>query len=163
MRGRGSEPALCHQDLILSAKHVRSGCCQPMRRLAIQVLTQHKKVLFFGRRKGTITSSSGQSFQSSNFMPAVATYTYKQAQARLPRVIRGLSKGKSSRFVVAGKVIEIHLVAEKPGKSYAESEYGATPAELKRFQRKVHAKVKQSDKAGKLHDFNGDIETLLQG
>ena len=44
---------------------------------------------------------------------------------------------------------------------YAEREYGVTREELNRFEKRVHAKIEKDRKAGKLHDFTGDIEALV--
>ena len=46
---------------------------------------------------------------------------------------------------------------------YAMREYGATPAELSRFEKNVHGNVQKSRKEGKLREFSGDIEALIKG
>lgn len=42
-------------------------------------------------------------------------------------------------------------------------EYGATDAELNQVERWTHGQIEESRKKGKLHDFTGDIEALVEG
>ena len=46
---------------------------------------------------------------------------------------------------------------------YAMREYGATAAELDQFEQRTHGQIEKARKEGKLHNFTGDIEALLEG
>lgn len=46
---------------------------------------------------------------------------------------------------------------------YATRDYSATAVELNQFEQRTHGQIEKARKVGKLHDFTGDIEALLEG
>ncbi len=42
-------------------------------------------------------------------------------------------------------------------------EYGATAAELEQFEKRTHDQIEKGRKAGKLHEFTGNIEDCVTG
>lgn len=47
--------------------------------------------------------------------------------------------------------------------SYAMRAYGVTREQLKRFEKKVHGKIAQERKTGKLRTYTGSVEALIGG
>lgn len=90
----------------------------------------------------------------------MTTLTPTNARANLSRLLRRALKGDDIGIVLDGKIIALRPVTVE-STDYAMREYGATSAELIRFEKKVHAKIEKDRKAGKLHEFTGDIEDLV--
>ena len=90
----------------------------------------------------------------------MTTLTPTNARANLSRLLRRALKGDDIGIVLDGKIIALRPVTVE-STDYATREYGATSAEMIRFEKKVHAKIEKSRKACKLHEFTGDIEALV--
>ena len=93
---------------------------------------------------------------------SMTTLTPTAARANLSSLLRRALKGDDIGIVLDGKIVALRPVSVE-SMDYAEREYGVTREELGRFEKKVHAKIEKDRKAGKLHDFNGDLEALVEG
>jgi antitoxin (DNA-binding transcriptional repressor) of toxin-antitoxin stability system len=91
---------------------------------------------------------------------SMTTLTPTNARANLSGLLRRALKGEDIGIVVEGKIVALRPVMVE-STDYAAREYGATATELKRFEERIHGKVQKDRKAGKLHEFTGDIEELV--
>jgi antitoxin (DNA-binding transcriptional repressor) of toxin-antitoxin stability system len=91
---------------------------------------------------------------------SMTTLTPTHARANLSSLLRRALKGEDIGIVQDGKIIALRPVTVE-STDYAMREYGVTETELAAFEKRVHEKVAKNIKAGKFHDFTGDLETLL--
>lgn len=87
--------------------------------------------------------------------------SFDEASKNWPRILRSAAQGQAVRIVVEGKTVELHLVKSST-KSKAAAKYDVTPDELSRFEKRVHEEIQEDRKAGKLHEFTGDLQALLE-
>jgi antitoxin (DNA-binding transcriptional repressor) of toxin-antitoxin stability system len=90
----------------------------------------------------------------------MTTLTPTHARANLSRLLSRALQGEDIGIVVQGKIVALRPVMVE-ATDYARREYGASAAELKGFEKRVHGKIQKKRKAGKLRDFQGDIEALV--
>ncbi|MCX6875180.1 MAG: hypothetical protein NTW21_15430 [Verrucomicrobia bacterium] len=93
---------------------------------------------------------------------SMLTLTPTAARGNLSKLLRRALHGDDIGIVVDGKIVALRPVAVE-STDYAMREYGATAAELESFEKRVHGQIQKAAKAGKLHDFTGDIEALVAG
>ena len=93
---------------------------------------------------------------------SMLTLTPTTARGNLSKLLRRALKGEDIGIVVDGKIVALRPVAVE-STDYAQREYGATPAELERFDQRIHGQIKTAIKTGKLHEFTGDLEALVAG
>lgn len=93
---------------------------------------------------------------------SMLTLTPTAARGNLSELLRRALKGDDIGIVVDGKIVALRPVAVE-SMDYASREYGTTAEELNRFERRTHGQIEKARKEGKLHDFTGDIEALLEG
>ena len=93
---------------------------------------------------------------------SMLTLTPTAARGNLSNLLRRAIKGDDIGIVVDGKIVALRPVAVE-STDYAMREYGATAAELEQFEKRSHAKIEKARKAGKLHEFTGNIEDLVKG
>ena len=93
---------------------------------------------------------------------SMLTLTPTAARVNLSKLLRRAIKGDDIGIVVDGKIVALRPVTVE-ATDYAMREYGVTNADLERFEKRVHERVKKAGKAGKLHTFSGDIEALVGG
>jgi antitoxin (DNA-binding transcriptional repressor) of toxin-antitoxin stability system len=91
---------------------------------------------------------------------SMTTLTPTHARMNLSRLLVRALEGEDIGIVVQGKIVALRPVTVE-STDYAAREYGATAADLKRFETHVHGKVKKARKAGKLRDYTGDVEALV--
>ncbi len=64
------------------------------------------------------------------------------------------------------RAVECWIAELKKGQeaetAYAQEEYGATPAELERFDRRMKEEIEADRHAGRLREFSGDLERDLE-
>lgn len=89
------------------------------------------------------------------------TLTPTAARCNYSELLRRALKGDDIGIVVDGKIFALRPVAVE-SMDYATREYGATALDLDQFDQRAHGRIKKARKEGKLHDFTGDIEALLQ-
>ena len=93
---------------------------------------------------------------------SMLTLTPTAARGNLSELLRRALKGDDIGIVVDGKIVALRPVAVE-SMDYATREYGATVAELDQFEQRTHGQIEKARKEGKLHNFTGDIEALLEG
>ena len=93
---------------------------------------------------------------------SMLTLTPTAARGNLSELLRRALKGDDIGIVVDGKIVALRPVAVE-SMDYAMREYGATAMELNQFEQRTHGEIEKARKKDKLHDFTGDIETLLKG
>ena len=93
---------------------------------------------------------------------SMLTLTPTAARANLSELLRRALKGDDIGIVVDGKIVALRPVAVE-SLDYATREYGATVMELNQFEQRTHGQIEKARKEGKLQDFTGDIEALLEG
>jgi antitoxin (DNA-binding transcriptional repressor) of toxin-antitoxin stability system len=93
---------------------------------------------------------------------SMLTLTPTAARSNLSELLRRALKGDDIGIVVDGKIVALRPVAVE-SMDYATREYGATVAELDQFEQRTHGQIEKARKEGKLHDFTGDIEAILEG
>ena len=91
---------------------------------------------------------------------SMTTLTATNARVNLSRLLRRALKGEDIGIVMEGKIIALRPVTVE-STDYAMREYGATETELKNFEKRIHGKIEKDRKAGKLHEFTGDLEALV--
>ena len=90
------------------------------------------------------------------------TLTPTAARGNLSELLRRALKGDDIGIVVDGKIVALRPVTVE-SMDYATREYGVTAAELDQFEQQTHGNIQKARKEGKLRDFSGDIEALLEG
>lgn len=93
---------------------------------------------------------------------SMTTMTPARASTELPRLLRRALKGDDIGIVMDGRIVALRPVTVE-STDYAEREYGITPRKMETAEQKLHGQIQKDRKAGKLHDFTGDIETLVAG
>jgi antitoxin (DNA-binding transcriptional repressor) of toxin-antitoxin stability system len=91
---------------------------------------------------------------------SMTTLTPTRARVNLSQLLRRALKGEDIGIVLEGKIVALRPVTVE-STDYAMREYGATETELKQFEKRTHEKIEKARKAGKLHEFTGDIEALV--
>lgn len=85
--------------------------------------------------------------------------TFNDAAKKWHRLLHAAAQGESVRIDVQGKVVELHLVDSENISDFEE--YDVTEKELNRFEKSVHAEIQKDREAGKLHEYTGDLASLL--
>ena len=93
---------------------------------------------------------------------SMLTLTPTAARLNLSALLRQALKGEDIGIVVDGKIVALRPVTVE-STDYAMREYGASSADLERFEKQTHGKIQKASKEGKLHTFTGDIEALVAG
>ena len=93
---------------------------------------------------------------------SMTTLTPTSARVNLSQLLRRALHGEDIGIVVDGKIVALRPVTVE-STDYAMREYGTTVGELNSFEKGIHGKIEKDRKAGKLHDFTGDIEALIKG
>jgi antitoxin (DNA-binding transcriptional repressor) of toxin-antitoxin stability system len=93
---------------------------------------------------------------------SMLTLTPTAARGNLSELLRRALKGDDIGIVVDGKIVALRPVGVE-SMDYATREYGTTVTELEHFEKRTHGQIEKANKEGKLHDFTGDIEALLEG
>lgn len=96
------------------------------------------------------------------FPMSMHTLTPTAARGNLSELLRRALNGDDIGIVVDGKIVALRPVSVE-SMDYAAREYGVTAQELDQFEQRTHGKIQKTRKAGKLRDFTGDIEALLEG
>lgn len=93
---------------------------------------------------------------------SMLTLTPTAARGNLSELLRRALKGDDIGIVVDGKIVALRPVAVE-STDHAMREYGATTVELNQLEQRTHGQIEKARKDGKLHEFSGDIEVLLDG
>jgi antitoxin (DNA-binding transcriptional repressor) of toxin-antitoxin stability system len=93
---------------------------------------------------------------------AMTTLSVTEARQNLGAWIKKAIAGENVGILCGSKVVALRPV-EVESTDYAAREYGVSGPELDRFVKRVHEEIKKDRKTGKLREFTGDIEALVQG
>ena len=90
----------------------------------------------------------------------MTTLTITKARANLSAILEKAKRGEDIGIVSGDQIIALRPVTVSSD-DYAWREYGATPAELKRFEKRMAQKIAVERKQGKIKRFSGDLEKDL--
>ena len=91
----------------------------------------------------------------------MTTLTVTDARQNLGSWIKKAIAGEDVGILYGGKVVALRPV-EVESTDYAMREYGVTAAELDRFAKRVYEETEKERKAGRLHEYKGDIEAFIK-
>jgi antitoxin (DNA-binding transcriptional repressor) of toxin-antitoxin stability system len=115
-----------------------------------------------GRREQLVMLVASATEMRHIFSMSMLTLTPTAARGNLSELLRRALRGDDIGIVVDGKIVALRPVAVE-SMDYAIREYGATAAGLDHFEQRTYGQIEEARKEGKLHDFTGHIEALLQG
>ena len=93
---------------------------------------------------------------------SMLTLTPTAARGNLSELLRRAIQGDDIGIVVDGKIVALRPVTVE-STDYAMREYGLSAGEMAHFEQRIHGQIQKADKAGRLHQFTGDIEVLVAG
>jgi len=93
-------------------------------------------------------------------MVAMKTVTITKARANLSALLEKAKRGEDIGIVSGDQIIALRPVTVSSD-DYALREYGATPDELERFEKRAEQKILAERRRGKINRFSGDIEKDL--
>jgi antitoxin (DNA-binding transcriptional repressor) of toxin-antitoxin stability system len=88
------------------------------------------------------------------------TVTITKARANLSALLEKAKRGEDIGIVSGDQIIALRPVTVSSD-DYALREYGATPDELERFEKRAEQKILAERRRGKINRFSGDIEKDL--
>ena len=91
----------------------------------------------------------------------VTTLSPAKARSNFTALLKKAAAGEVIGIRYGKKVLALCPI-DNDDTSYAEKEYGVTKAELKRFAKRMNAKIKKDIKAGNYKEYHGDIEAMLK-
>ncbi len=91
----------------------------------------------------------------------MTTLSPTKARSNLTGWLKKAAAGEDIGILYGDKVIALRPV-EVESTDYAWTEYGVTKQEMKKFSKRMNAKIKENRKAGKYKVYNGDIEDLIK-
>ena len=90
----------------------------------------------------------------------MTTLTITKARANLSELLEKAKKGDDIGIVSGDQIIALRPVTVSSD-DYAWREYGITPAELRRFEKRVEREIARERKRGTLKRFSGNLEKDL--
>jgi hypothetical protein len=84
------------------------------------------------------------------------TLTITEGRGRLGYWLKKATEGEDVGFVFEGKIVALRPV-EVISTDYALQEYGLTPAEMARAEKRIRAEIKMARKRGELTRFTGGV------
>ena len=93
-------------------------------------------------------------------MDYMTTLTVTKARANLSELLERARRGEDIGIVSGDQIVALRPVTVSSD-DYAWREYGATPAELARFEKRVGQQISRERKRGKLKRFSGNLEKDL--
>jgi len=88
------------------------------------------------------------------------TLTITKARANLSELLEKAKKGEDIGIVSGDQIVALRPVTVSSD-DYAWREYGATPAEMKRFEERVERELAAERKRGTVKRFSGNLEKDL--
>ena len=82
------------------------------------------------------------------------TLTITEGRGRLGYWLKMATQGQDVGFVFEGKIVALRPVGVTSD-DYALREYGLTPAEMERAEKKIGKEIKAADKRGEMTRFTG--------
>ena len=90
----------------------------------------------------------------------MTTLTITKARANLSELLEKAKKGDDIGIVSGDQIIALRPVTVSSD-DYAWREYGVTPAELRRFEKRAEREIARELKRGALKRFSGNLEKDL--
>jgi antitoxin (DNA-binding transcriptional repressor) of toxin-antitoxin stability system len=90
----------------------------------------------------------------------MTTLTVTKARANLSELLERAKRGEDIGIVSGDQIVALRSVTVSSD-DYAWREYGATPAELTRFEKQVEQQIATERKRGKIKRFSGNLEKDL--
>jgi hypothetical protein len=87
------------------------------------------------------------------------TLTITEGRGRLGHWLKKATEGEDVGFVFEGKIVALRPVEVHSG-DYALQEYGLTPKETAKAERRIKKSLAAERKRGTLKTFTGDISAL---
>ncbi|HEV2329723.1 MAG TPA: hypothetical protein VGY56_13155 [Verrucomicrobiae bacterium] len=88
------------------------------------------------------------------------TITITKARANLSALLEKAKRGEDIGIVSGDQIVALRPVTVSSD-DYALREYGATPDDLERFEKRAEQKILVERRRGKIKRFSGDIEKDL--
>jgi len=85
------------------------------------------------------------------------TLTITEGRGRLGYWLKKASEGEDVGFVFEGKIVALRPV-EVTSTDYVLQEYGLTPAEMAKAEKRIHAEIKSARKRGEVTRFAGGAD-----
>jgi len=85
------------------------------------------------------------------------TLTITEGRGRLGHWLKKASEGEDVGFVFEGKIVALRPV-EVTSTDYALQEYGLTPAEMAKVEKRINAEIKTARKRGEITRFTGGAD-----
>ena len=82
------------------------------------------------------------------------TLTVTEGRGRLGYWLKKATEGKDVGFIIGGKIVALRPV-EVTSADYALQEYGLTPAEMAKAERRIVADIRRARKRGEMTPFTG--------
>lgn len=90
----------------------------------------------------------------------MTTLTISKARANLSDLLEKAKKGEDIGIVSGDQIVALRPVTVSSD-DYAWREYGVTPAEMQRFEKRMERAIKQERKGGRVKRFSGNLEKDL--
>ena len=90
----------------------------------------------------------------------MTTLTVTKARANLPELLERAKRGEDIGIVSGDQIVALRPVTVSSD-DYTWREYGATPAELARFEKRMEQRITAERKRGKIKRFPGNLEKDL--
>jgi antitoxin (DNA-binding transcriptional repressor) of toxin-antitoxin stability system len=90
----------------------------------------------------------------------MTTLTITKARANLSQLLEKAKRGEDIGIVSGDQIVALRPVTVSSD-DYAWREYGVSPAEMKRFEKRVEREIAGERKRGKLKRFSGNLEKDL--
>lgn len=90
----------------------------------------------------------------------MTTLTISKARANLSDLLEKAKKGEDIGIVSGDQIVALRPVTVSSD-DYAWREYGVTPAEMQRFEKRMERTIKQERKGGRVKRFSGNLEKDL--
>ncbi len=95
-------------------------------------------------------------------MDCMTTLSITKARANLSAILEKAKRGEDIGIVCGDQIVALRPVTVSSD-DYAWREYGATEAELARFEKRAERTLSSERKRGKIRRFSGDLEKDLAG
>ena len=90
----------------------------------------------------------------------MTTLTVTKARANLPELLERAKRGEDIGIVSGDQIVALRPVTVSSD-DYTWREYGATPAELARFEKRIQQRITEQRQRGKIKRFPGNLEKDL--
>ena len=90
----------------------------------------------------------------------MTTLTISKARANLSKLLEKAKKGEDIGIVAGDQIVALRPVTVSSD-DYAWREYGVSPEQMKRFEKRIEREIRSERKRGKVKRFSGNLEKDL--